>query len=167
MSTSRGCRTPWCTFAAAAKSSAAGQLRRHTERVGGRGRSLVAQHDVERVGGHVFLREINHQAVGSGRDRRGDDRMRQLGRDQALELGHELVQALRRHVEPQDFDRDQPRAIGIVGTKDRTERSGTDLMQDPERSERVRRRGAGSFRMQWDNSSGRRSDRNTTIRFGE
>jgi hypothetical protein len=93
--------------------------------------------------------------------------MRQLSRDQALELGHEPVQAIRRQIEPQDFDRDQPRPIGIVGTKDRTQRSGTNLMQDPERSERVRRRGAGSFRMQRDISSGRRSDRNTTIRFGE
>jgi hypothetical protein len=81
--------------------------------------------------------------------------MRQFGRDQTLELGHQLVQPLRRHIEPQDFDRDQPSSIGVVGAKDRTERSGTDLMKDPERSERVRR-GAGSFRMQRDISSGRR-----------
>jgi hypothetical protein len=93
--------------------------------------------------------------------------MRLLSRDQTLELGHDLVEALRRQIEPQDLDRDQPRPIGIVGTKDRTERSGTDLMQDPERAERVRRRGAGSFRMQRDISSGRRTDRSTTIRFGE
>jgi hypothetical protein len=93
--------------------------------------------------------------------------MRQLSRDHPLELGNELVQPLRRHIQAQDLDRDQPRAVGIVRTKDGTERSGTDLMKDPERSERVRRLGAGSFRMQWNNSSGRRTDRSTTIRFGE
>jgi len=77
------------------------------------------------------------------------------------------VHALRRHIEPQDLDRDQPCLIDIVRTKDRTECSGTDLMKDPVRSKRVRRRSAGSFRMQRDISSGRRTDRNTTIRFGE
>ena len=71
--------------------------------------------------------------------------MGQLSRDQTLELGDQLMQPLRRQVEPQHLDRDQPRAIGIERTKDRTERSGTDLMQDPERAERVRRRGAGEL----------------------
>ena len=68
---------------------------------------------------------------------------------------HELVHALWRHIETQELDRDQPRTIGIVRTKHRTERSGTDLMKDPERSERIRGRGTGSFCMQRDNSSGK------------
>ena len=144
-----------------------GQLRRHPQRVGGKEGTLVAEHDVERVGGHVFLREIGHHAVGAGRDRRGHDGMGQLSRDETLELGDQLVQPFRRQIEPQHLDGDQPGPIGIERTKDRTERPRTDLMQDPERAERVRRRGAGSFRMQWDISSGRRTDGSTAIRYCE
>jgi hypothetical protein len=92
--------------------------------------------------------------------------MGQLSRDETLKLGDQLMQSFRRQVEPQHLDGDQPRPIGIERPKDRAERSGTDLMQDPEPAERVRR-GAGSFRMQRDISSGRRTDRNTAIRFGE
>jgi hypothetical protein len=77
------------------------------------------------------------------------------------------MQSFRRQFEPQHLDGDQPRLFGIERSKDRTERAGTDLMQDPERAERVGRRGAGSFRMQWDISSGRPTDGSTAIRFGE
>jgi hypothetical protein len=90
--------------------------------------------------------------------------MRQPGRNQGFELGDEQVHPFRGEVELEHLDRHQTTAVGIGCTKDRAQRSRADLMKDAERAERVRRRGAGGFRMQWDNSCGRRTDRSTTIR---
>ena len=82
------------------------------------------------------------------RDRRDDCRMREVGRDQPLELGDELVHAFGRQVEAEQLDGDQLVLPGIVGAKHGAERARANLMQNAERTERVRRRGAGSFRVQ-------------------
>ena len=50
----------------------AGQLRRDPQRVGRRRRAVLADDEVERVGGDVILREIRGDAVDAGRERRGD-----------------------------------------------------------------------------------------------
>ena len=55
---------------------------------------------------------------------------------------------VRRQVETEKLDGDEAVALGVESAKHRTERSGANLMQNPERSKRVRRRGAGSIRMQ-------------------
>jgi hypothetical protein len=68
--------------------------------------------------------------------------------DQALEFGDELMSALGRQVESEDFDGDETIPVRIVRTKHRTQRAGTDLMKNAKWTEGVRRGGAGSFRVQ-------------------
>ncbi len=84
----------------------------------------------------------------AGGERRRDGRMREIGRDELLELGHELMNALGRHVELEQLHRDEAILIGFVCAKHRTERSGADLMQNTKWTERVGKRRAGSFRVQ-------------------
>jgi hypothetical protein len=74
--------------------------------------------------------------------------VRQVGGDEAFELGDELVAALRRQIELEQFDRDQPLMRRVVGAKDRPQGSRTDLMKNSIRSERVRRRSASSVSVQ-------------------
>ena len=50
----------------------AGQLRRDAQRVAGRRRPVLADDEVERLGGDVVLREIRGHAADAGRERRGD-----------------------------------------------------------------------------------------------
>ena len=57
--------------------------------------------------------------------------------DNFLELGDELMHALRGEVEPEHFDGNEALALGIVGTKHRTQRPSADLMKNPERTEPV------------------------------
>jgi hypothetical protein len=68
--------------------------------------------------------------------------------DEALELDEEPVRSIGRQIQVEQLDRDEPIALGIEGAKDRTEGARTDLMQYLEGSKRVRRREAGSVRMQ-------------------
>jgi len=44
--------------------------------------------------------------------------MREFGGDQPFEGGHELVDALGRQIEFEEFDRDEMFAFGIVRSKD-------------------------------------------------
>ena len=128
---------------------------------------MIPDHHVERIGRHEVLGEICHDAVGPGRDRRGDGRVSQIDDDQSLEMSDELMHAIRRQIQTEHLDRDQTIAVGIEATKDRTERTRADLMQDAERSERVGGCGACGFRMQWERSSGRRTHPSTSMRFDE
>ena len=74
--------------------------------------------------------------------------MLELGGDQLFEFRDELVNAFRRKIEPEHFDRDQAIAFGIVSTEDRSQSAIADLVEHAKRAEGVRRRGAGSFRVQ-------------------
>jgi hypothetical protein len=74
--------------------------------------------------------------------------VRQLGGDKALELGDELVAALGRQIELEQFDRDEPLMRRVVGAKYRPQGSRTNLMKNSIRSERVRRRSASSVSVQ-------------------
>jgi hypothetical protein len=85
--------------------------------------------------------------------------MRQVGGDQLVELGDELVNPFRRNVEPEDLDRNGPVVVGMNSAIDRTERAGANLMEDTERPEGVRRRRTGSVGVQCGYSSGRLADR--------
>ena len=73
-----------------------------------------------------------------------------------FELGDELMPALGRQVEFEEFDGDESLARRVVRTKHRTQRAGTDLMKNAKRTERPWMRSAGSFRVQREDSSGRR-----------
>jgi len=56
--------------------------------------------------------------------------MRQVGRDQFVELGDELVDALGRGVKSKELDGDKTIAIGIVRPKDGTKDASTNLMEN-------------------------------------
>jgi len=74
--------------------------------------------------------------------------VREIGGDQALELCHELVGALRRQVEFEQLDRDEVLALRIVGAKHRPQGSRADLVKHSKRSEGVGRRIANSVSVQ-------------------
>ena len=74
--------------------------------------------------------------------------MLQIDVNQTLELGAELVHAFGRQIEREEFDRDKPLTLRVVRAIHRSEGSRADLMKNTKRSERVRRRSAGSFRVQ-------------------
>ena len=74
--------------------------------------------------------------------------MRPLGRDQSLELRHELVQAFGRQIEPEQFDGDEPIAIGIERSKHGPQSAGANLMENPEWTESVWRRATRRVRVQ-------------------
>lgn len=78
-----------------------------------------------------------------GGDRRGDVLMIDVRGDKRVELRHERGGLLRGEVEAKDFDRYEPIATltsGLVCAEDRTQRARTNLMENPERPERVRRK---------------------------
>jgi hypothetical protein len=58
------------------------------------------------------------------------------------------VDPLRRQIELEELDRDEPLAFRIVRPEHRSESPCTDLMKNTKRSERIWRRCAGSFRVQ-------------------
>ena len=106
-----------------------------------------------------LLDQVRGDAADAGGDRRGDAGVREVRGDQLLELGNELMDALGRKVELKDLDRDDTIGLRMPGAVDRTERPGANLMENTERSEGVRWRGAGSVRVQCGYSSGRPLDR--------
>jgi hypothetical protein len=87
--------------------------------------------------------------------------MRQGSRHELLELGYEQVNALGREVEPEQFDGDEPIAIGIVRTKNRPQYAGADLIQDSKWTEGGVWRRTRSFLVQWKTPQGRLTNRNT------
>lgn len=109
---------------------------------------MLADDGVERIGGHEVLREIRRGLDDTGGDRGGDGRVCEIGGDQALQFRNELVYALRGQVQAKQLDCDELVLLGIVRTKDLAERARANLMKYAERTERVRRRGAGSFVVQ-------------------
>src|SRR5207253_6833391 len=112
-------------------------------------------------GRHKVPCEIGRDAVCARRSRCGDRRVRQLGRNQMLELTSKLMETFRWQVEAEQLDGDKAIARGVVGAEHRPQRTGTDLMENSKWSERVWRRSPGDLRVQWGNSSGRRLNRNT------
>jgi hypothetical protein len=127
---------------------------------------MLAKVRVERLGGDEVLREIGGDAGDAGGNGRDDRRMGQVGSNELFQLRHEAVDAVRREIQPEEFDRDKPILFGLVRPKDGAERTRSDLMQNPEWTECVRRRSAGGFRVQRRNSSSGRakpSDRNTCV----
>jgi bacillithiol biosynthesis cysteine-adding enzyme BshC len=86
------------------------------------------------------VREICSAVLEAGGDRRGDVGMIDVRADDRVELGDERGCLLRREVETKDFDCDEPIASGLVCAEDRTQRTRTNLMENPEWPERFRRK---------------------------
>ena len=131
------------------KIEGAGQLHGEPQRIGGRRRPVVADQDVKRVSGREFLNEVRRAGrVEAGGKRRGDARMREIGGTEPLQLSDELMNALRRKIEAEEFDRDEAIALGFVRAKDGSQSSGADLVENAEWTEGVRGAGIRSFRVQ-------------------
>ena len=74
--------------------------------------------------------------------------MTNISGNQPVEFSDETVCSFGRKIELELLDRHQPTGVWLIGTVDRAEHAGPDLMEDPEGSEGVRRRSARSVRMQ-------------------
>lgn len=116
--------------------------------VGRRRRAVLADGEVQRFGADVILHEIRGDIRDAARERSGQRRVRQVGGDEPLEGGDQLMNALWRQIELEEFDRDEPLTLRVVRPEDRPEGPRADLMKNTKRSERVWRRCAGSFRVQ-------------------
>ena len=121
---------------------------RDAQRIGRRRRPAFSDREVERFGRNVILDEIRADVVDAGFERRGESRVRQAGRNDPVELSHQPVDTLGRQIELEQLDGNQMLAARIIRAKHRPERPRSNLMKNPKRPERVRRRGAGSFRVQ-------------------
>jgi hypothetical protein len=73
--------------------------------------------------------------------------VRELGRDEFVEGGDQLVDALRWRVELKPLHRDETIVVGIERAVYRTKDPGANLVEDAKRTESVRRR-TGRFRVQ-------------------
>ena len=116
----------------------ASQLREEWQRLVERGRRVVADRDVERLAGDVLLRAVRDRAFDAGGDRLDDRRMEEARIRGARQLVGERLRLFWRDVEPEDLDRDEPIAGGLVRSEDRSKRANTDLMQHPKRAKRGR-----------------------------
>jgi hypothetical protein len=74
--------------------------------------------------------------------------VRQVGGDDLVELGDELMHALRREIQDELLDGDRPIPRGIVRAKDGSKSPGTNLIENTKWSECVRWRRASSFCVQ-------------------
>ena len=99
-STSRGCSAPCTTCDGRGEVERAGQLRGDAQRVGRRRRPVLADHEVERIGGDVLLGEIGGRRRecrrASGAASAGCVK---IGGDEPIELGDQLMHALGRQIE--------------------------------------------------------------------
>ena len=116
----------------------AGELGQERQRLVERGRRVVPDRDVERLGGDVLFRAIRDRALDARRDRLDDGRVEQAGIGRPRQLIGKHLRLLGCNVEPEHLDRHQPIARRLVGAEHRAESANADLMQDPERAERGR-----------------------------
>ena len=130
------------------KIQGARQLGRDAKNLRSRRSSALAQKGVERIGGDEVLCQVCRGASDAGGKWNGDARVREIRRDEPIELSHQLMHALGRYVEPKHLHGDEPILVGFVRTKHWTERPCPNLMKNTKRTKRVGRRSSGSFRVQ-------------------
>jgi len=123
-------------------------LSRDSKGFGHRCGTVIANHDVEGLGGHEIERQKRRVVRQARGERRGDAHMGQVGRDEPIERGNKPMGVFRWKVEPELLHRDQATRVGLIGAKHGAENASADLMENPEWSEGVRGRGAGSVRVQ-------------------
>ena len=108
-----------------------------------RHRSALAHHLVERLANGVLLGEVGDAVLDPGGDRRGDVWMCDVRGNERVELRHQRGCLFGGEVETKNFDGDEPIATfagRLVCAEDRTQRAGTNLMENPEWPERFRRK---------------------------
>jgi hypothetical protein len=110
-------------------------------------RGLPENH-VERFGRNEIQAKKRFDADNARRQRGRDRGVGKLDGDDGFELGGELMNALRRKVQPEKLDRRESIAFGVVRTKDRTQRSRPYLMKDSKRAEAVWGHRASGFCVQ-------------------
>jgi len=125
-----------------------GQIDRIADHMRRGGEATLAEDDVKGIGGDKILSEVGRHVSNARGNRRRDHGMSQIGFNQLVELGGELMDAFRGDVESKQLHRDESISIRFVGAKNRPQRSRPNLMKDSKWAERVWRRGAGSFRVQ-------------------
>ncbi len=106
-STSRGCSAPCVTCAAAARSSAPARCAATRNASPGGSGPVLANGQVERIGGDVVLGEKRGYAADPGAERRRERGMRQLRARSGLEFGDQLMGAFGRQVEFEQLDGDK------------------------------------------------------------
>ena len=111
------------------------ELRDDGENVGDGRRPVLSQRAVERLGGHVRLREPGDAVFYAGANRRCDRRMRESAPGEHLERVRQLPCAFGREIEAERLDGDEPAFDRVVSTEDETRRAGAHLMQDTKRAE--------------------------------
>ncbi len=136
----------------------------HTNDFVGKRDAPITYGDVERVRRDEVAGQIHCDPVGARGDRGRDERMAELGRNQAFELADQLMETFGQQIELELFDGNETILLSVVRAKNGTQRASTDLMKYSERPKRVWWRGAGSVCMQWNSSSWKAADRNTNIR---
>ena len=120
-----------------------------------RGRSVIANDDVERRRDDVLVHKIRRGSLDPCRERPDNGRMTDSGMDEPLEISRELKSPFGRRTELEDLDRHELIPLDLMGAEDWSQGADADLMEDPKWPKRVRRRETGSFRLQRDDSSGR------------
>ena len=109
---------------------------------------MLPHDDIDRVGGDELVREVGRGVDDPGGPGLGDCRVRQIGRDQLLELGDQAVRSLRRKIQTEPLDRDELLLLRIVRAKNWTEGARADLMENAKWTEGVRRRSTGGVGVQ-------------------
>ena len=128
----------------------------HLQRVGHTRRTVLTNDDVEGFRSDVVLRQVGGHALDAGRTRRGNRRVSKIDGNQLFELRDQLMYALGRQIQAEQFDSHEPVAIRLVRTEHRAQRTGTDLMKHAKWTEGIRGRRADSFRVQLKTPQGRR-----------
>jgi bacillithiol synthase len=105
-----------------------------------RHRPTFAQYYVNRIADGILVRKVRGAVLEARGDRSGDVRMIDICGDERIELVDERSGLFRCEVETKNFDRDEPIASRLVCAEDRTQRTRTNLMENPERPERFRRK---------------------------
>ena len=126
-----------------------GDFPRNSDGLRGRRGTVLAGQDVQRVGRDKILGEKGRDVADAGLERRGNTGMRQVGVDQRLQFGNELMNELRRKVKLEELDRNQPIVFGVIRAKNRSECPCANLVKNAKWAECFRVSGARGFRVQW------------------
>ena len=130
------------------KVEAAGELGYHEASGLGRRRAVLSDGGVKRFGFDVFVSQKRRTAGDTGSNRRDNSRMAEIGCDEPLELGHQAPDAIGREIQLKELDSEHAIALRVVGTVNRPERPGSDLVQHTKWTQRFGGRGAGGVRIQ-------------------